>query len=52
MVKKELMPIGRRLHKLEKKLDLVIKVFDNEIVDHELRITRMEERTAHNTSFS
>lgn len=49
-IKKELKPINRRLNKLDKKLDLVIKTFDNEIIDHELRITHLEENSSNHAS--
>jgi len=45
-LEKGLKPINKKLNTLNKKLDLVIKTFDNEIIDHELRISRLEEKSA------
>jgi hypothetical protein len=52
LVDKSFKAINRELRKMNKKLDLVVKSFDNDIIDHELRITRLEERVTLHSSIN
>jgi len=43
VVKKELKPIHQKLNKLDKKIDLIARALDSDIVDLQKRTNRVEE---------